>query len=83
VVRRRAVRTHNALDISRKGDRDFEPGEYRSWSVTADHVHLVEPLAGAAAVAIQNAQLYEKIRTLNKVGRVLTGGIRLSEDEVL
>lgn len=50
---------------------------------TDDHERLVEALAGAAAVAIQNARLYESIRTLNEVGRALTRGIRLKQDEVL
>ncbi len=48
-----------------------------------DHKRLVEALAGAVTVAIQNARLYEKIRALNEVGRVLTSGIRLREAEVL
>ena len=50
---------------------------------TDDHVRLVEALAGAAAVAIQSARLYKAIRTVNEVGRALTSGIRLREDEVL
>jgi GAF domain-containing protein len=50
---------------------------------TDDHVRLVEALAGAVTVAIQNARLYEKIRALNEVGWVLTSGIRLREAEVL
>ena len=50
---------------------------------TDDHVRLVEALAGAAAVAIQSARLYKAIQTVNEVGRALTSGIRLREDEVL
>jgi len=50
---------------------------------TDDHVRLVEALAGAAAVAIQSARMYQSIRTLNTVGQVLTRGIRLRENEVL
>jgi PAS domain S-box-containing protein len=77
------------------GTLDLESTEIGAF--TEDHVHLVEALARAAAVAIQSARLYEQLNTLatrnarlyeamqtvNEVGQVLTSGIRLQEQEVL
>ena len=70
------------------GILDLESTEIGAF--TEDHVRLVEVLAGAAAVAIQSARAYEAMQaftkvmqSLNEVGRTLTSGIRLKQDEIL
>ena len=50
---------------------------------TDDHRRLLEALAGQAAIAIEDAHLYERLQTLIKVGQELTHGSRLTESEVL
>ena len=46
-------------------------------------MHLLEAIASQAATAVRNARLHEAMRTVDEVGRTLTSGIRLTEDEVL
>ncbi|MBM3149581.1 MAG: GAF domain-containing protein, partial [Chloroflexi bacterium] len=50
---------------------------------TEDHQRLLEALASQAAIAIDDARLYDRLNTLITVGQTLTGDIRPREDEVL
>lgn len=50
---------------------------------TDSHRRLLEALAGQAAIAIEDAHLYERLETLIEVGQTLTRGSRLTEIEVL
>jgi len=45
---------------------------------TDDHIRLVEALAGAAAVAIQNARLYSRLDALVEVSQTITSTLDLS-----
>lgn len=56
----------------------------------AKQKEIIELFAGQAAIALQNARLYrqsedraEALDALNEVGRTLTSGIRLQENEIL
>jgi len=53
------------------------------YTLDEDDLHLLEAIANQVAAAIRNAQLYKAMRTVNEVGRALTSGIRLRENEVL
>jgi len=61
------------------GTLDLESAEIGAFA--ADHVRLVEALAGAAAVAIQSARLYDRLRTLTRVGQTVASS--LDQKEVL
>jgi len=50
---------------------------------TGDHRKLLEALAGQAAIVVQNHRLVERLENLDRMGRELTSGIRLHEDEIL
>lgn len=50
---------------------------------TEDHRKLLEALAGQAAIVVQNHRLVERLEILDRMGRELTSGIRLHEDEIL
>ena len=52
-------------------------------SFTEDHRHLLEAMAGQAAIAIQNARLIARMEIVDSIGRKLTSGIRLREIEIL
>jgi len=61
------------------GTLNLESAEIGAFA--ADHVRLVEALAGAAAVAIQSARLYDRLRTLTRVGQTVASS--LDQKEVL
>jgi GAF domain-containing protein len=50
---------------------------------TDNHQRLLEALASQAAIAIEDAHLYDRLETLIEVGQTLTRGSRLTESEVL
>ena len=50
---------------------------------TQDHKRLLEAMAGSAAVMVQNARLIDRLEIVDRIGRVLTSGLRLREDEIL
>ncbi|MFZ5822666.1 MAG: GAF domain-containing protein, partial [Chloroflexota bacterium] len=50
---------------------------------TEDHQKLLEALAGQAAIVVQNHRLVERLEILDRMGRELTSGIRLHENEIL
>jgi GAF domain-containing protein len=52
-------------------------------SFTEEHQELLEAMAGQAAVAIQNARLIQRMDLVDSIGRELTSGIRLHEDQIL
>ncbi|MCX6032279.1 MAG: GAF domain-containing protein [Chloroflexi bacterium] len=51
--------------------------------LSPDHQQLLEAMAGQAAIAIRNARLVKRMDIVDELGRALTSGIRLHEDEVL
>jgi GAF domain-containing protein len=50
---------------------------------TGDHQHLLEAMAGQAAVVVQNARLLERLNVLDDIGVKLTSGTRLKAEEIL
>lgn len=47
------------------------------------HKRLLEAMAGQAAIVVQNARLLDSLNIVNDIGRELTSGIRLKEEEIL